>query len=219
MSGDKITFKLKEISMKINVMKKFIFALLSIYLFPIYSLAGNEAMFGLNFGQTPKEIRALGSVLTFKYSKKNFSSYTCTSLPKNFSLAERYILIFSDDSLVKITMIGNTISKDIYGSDGKEAFINTFELLKNKYSIHLFRTDSGLKLYDEPDEFYQCLAYDGCGLYAAILKNDSKTVTLQLKGLERGKGYLIITAEAVPEFEKALKKEKLTTNKGDLDAF
>ena len=176
-------------------------------------------MFGLNFGQTPKEIRAMGSVLSFKDNNKNLSSYTCNSLPKNSSSAEGYTLIFSDDSLVKIIMIGNTISNDIYGSDGKEAFINTFELLKKKYTIHLIRTDSGLELYDEPDEFYQCLAYDGCGLYAAVLKNDFKNITLQLKGLERGKGYLILTAEAVPEFEKALEKQKLTTNKNDSDAF
>ena len=190
-----------------------------VLLISVYAYAGNEAMFGLNFGQTPKEIRALGSTLTFKDNNKNFSSYTCNSLPKNSSSAESYTLIFSDDSLVKVIMIGNTISNDIYGSDGKEAFINTFELLKKKYIVHLFRTELGLELYDESDEFYQCLAYDGCGLYAAILKNDSKNITLQLKGLERGKGYLILTAEAVPEFEKALEKSKLTTNKGDLEAF
>jgi len=193
--------------------------LIVLLLVSVYTYAGNEAMFGLNFGQTPKEIRALGTTLILKNANNNLSSYSCTSLPKNTSSAESYTLIFSNDSLVKIIMIGVDIVNDVYGNEGKEVFMNTLELLKKKYTLDLFRTDLGLTLYNELDEFYQCLAYDGCGLYAATLKNNTKNISLQLKGLERGKGYLLLTIEAEPEFTIALEKSKNITNKGDLEAF
>jgi hypothetical protein len=193
--------------------------MLFVLLISFHIYAGNEAMFGLNFGQTTKEIRAMGVTLIFKDSLNNLFSYKCKTLPKNFSSAESYTLIFSDDSLVKIIMLGNTIDNDLYGNDGKEAFKNTMELLKKKYTVGDVSDFSGLVLYKEPYEFYECLRYEGCGFYAAALKGDNKTVCLELKGLERGKGYLVLVIESVQEFSRALEKSKQMTIKTDLDAL
>ncbi len=56
---------------------------------------------------------------------------------------------------------------------------------------------SGLKLWDEPDEFYQCLDYSGCGFWMSAFedKESGIAVGLQLEGLRRGRGFIKLTYE------------------------
>jgi len=189
-----------------------IFAVCNLY-------AGGDAMFGLIFGQTPKEIRDKGITLVFEKADYNFTIYSCVSLPKNFSTVEKYHLVFSDDSLVKITMLTKDITNDIYGSNGKKQYEETFNLLKKKYTLDVSTMVTGLKVYDEPDEFYECLKYDGCGAFGAIFKNPTKAVLLELKGSGRGVGYIRMGVEAVPEFDQAADKNAKAVQNNNIDAF
>lgn len=51
-------------------------------------------------------------------------------------------------------------------------------------------------MYRRADEFYECLAYTGCGLWMALFKTPEKTASIWLKGVSRGKGYIDVTVEA-----------------------
>ena len=54
----------------------------------------------------------------------------------------------------------------------------------------------GLPLYKDIDEFYQCLAYDGCGGWVSLWQfPDESSIGLILHGLKRGTGFMTITYE------------------------
>lgn len=95
---------------------------------------------------------------------------------------------------------------DIFGSEGKKKFAALKEGLIKKYgnpSNEMERV--GLELWDEPDEFYQCLAYNGCGLWIAIFehKESGQNIVLSLKGLRRGEGLIELTYEG-PMWSKVI---------------
>lgn len=62
-------------------------------------------------------------------------------------------------------MYSEDIENDTYGSEGKEKYENIKTSLRKKYGLPTLKLEvSGLTLWNEPDEFYQCLDYDGCGV-------------------------------------------------------
>jgi hypothetical protein len=116
-------------------------------------------------------------------------------------------------------MISKDITGDIYGTDGKEQYSDLKSKLTKKYDIPDSYEYVGRKLWDEPDEFYQCLAYPGCGTYASFFETKSgETVSIALKGLGRGKGYLKITYEG-PSWSDAVDAYRNKESKSDEDAL
>lgn len=67
---------------------------------------------------------------------------------------------------------------------------------------------SGIILYQNYDEFYQCLAYDGCGYWRDGFKSPDRYISIQLNGLGRGKGYIYLEYEAQPEWDQAFDQNK-----------
>jgi len=187
---------------------------------PTFADEKKEAMFGLNWGMTPKAISSLGITLIKVKEEKNFQDYSTESLPKNLSDIEKYYLVFSDDKLVKIIASCKNITNDPTGSDGKERFDVLNKSLQDKYGTptHKFQYN-GRKLFKEYDEFYECLRYAGCGNWACGYEKPTKVIVLELKGLSRGTGYISLQVEAVPEWGDALNKFKSIKNKSDADAM
>ena len=181
---------------------------------------GDEAMFGLRWGMSPSDVKSLDTVLTKTEAERNLEYYTTTSLPKNVSDIDKYLLIFADGKLVKITAIGTDITGDPSGSKGKQRFDGIFKVLKEKYgkpdtNSHLI----GHKLYKEQDEFYQCLVYKGCGIWVSIFETVDKIIALDLKGIRRGIGYLKIATEAKPQWSEALDIFESKKNASDKNAL
>jgi hypothetical protein len=182
--------------------------------------ADKEALFGLTWGITVESLQKQGIKLDKKKADRNLENYECSSLPKNLSDAESYILVFSDNKLVKIIAATKNIEGDIYGREGKERFDNLKKTLTKKYgppSVNY--QSSGNKLYNENDEFYQCLAYKGCGTWASCFTTPTKDICLDLKGIRRGTGFIQVTAESIPEWGKALEQYKKLKSKSDSDSL
>jgi hypothetical protein len=55
----------------------------------------------------------------------------------------------------------------------------------------------GARLFDQEDEFYQCLAYDGCGVWSSLWEQKpSGGVLLSIEGTGPGKGYVQVDYES-----------------------
>ena len=86
---------------------------------------------------------------------------------------------------------------------------------KPKSSYH----NVGVRLFKDPDEFYQCLAYDGCGFWVDVFDLPDRAILLKLNGLSRGTGFITLAYEAQPEWSKAMDQntaEKMETTKKGL---
>ena len=119
--------------------------------------------------------------------------------PKPFSKADFFQLLFVPNSgLQKVVMIGKDITDDLYGSSGKADYSKLKKALTKKYGDKFKSFEYiGLDLYDESDEFYQCLAYSGCGSHSSFwIDGLNGTIVLSLNGLSRGKGFLKLVYES-----------------------
>jgi hypothetical protein len=155
-----------------------------------------NAMFGLDWGMSPSSIEAMGVALTETSVQDNLHIYECDLLPKNYSLAKKYLLAFDkDSSLIKIKMVTELISNDPFGKEGKERFDNLLSLFKSKFEINRIYCDAGNESY-KPDEFYESLM--GSGSWEAVLKDSNKNIRMELKGLEKGVGFMQVIIEVIP---------------------
>lgn len=169
-----------------------------------------QGAFGYYFGLTPEQIQAAGIELETFSTDGGIAAYQTVAAPLPWDGAEYYTLAFAKNSLVKIFAVGKTITGDSTGSDGKEAYkVLTTALIekygKPKRSIH----KTGMRLYQNRDEFYQCLAYDGCGLWVDLFESHDRAILIQLKGLRRGEGIIHLSYEARPEWEEALDQNRV----------
>jgi len=157
------------------------------------------APFGLEWGIFEKDFKAKGIVASCETSG-GLISCEASVVPQSVSVADNYVLVLDSKSgLQKVVMIGKTIDGDSYGSQGKLAYQSIKSTLENKYSSPESFEYVGRKLYRDSDEFYQCLAYDGCGKWASYWSvGDDKGgfIGLHLKGLRRGQGYITLTYES-----------------------
>lgn len=192
-------------------------ALLSL---PAFAADGDEALFGLRWGMTVAEVKAAGVTLSKTRGDRNLETYKASSMPKNLSDFESYSMVFADGRLVKIWGLSKDIANDPSGSAGKERFEALRTALIQKYGQPKLNSQTvGNKLFKEYDEFYQCLAYSGCGLWVSTFGTPDKDLSIELKGLRRGTGYVDITAEAKPQWGQALEVYKSRKNSSDKDAL
>ncbi len=207
-------------------MKLRLTALLALCLTTQVTLAQDvTAPAGLRWGLSENDLASMNVSLSDCKDTPTHRYCKTSNVPKPLSFAERYQLIFIGGKLLKTRIIGKDILGDIYGTSGKASFDRILNGLKKKYTVKDFAHSqfiyTGRKLYDESDEFYQCLNYVGCGKHVIYIvpeegKNGRGTVTLELNGLSRGKGYLDVIHES-PLWSEELDKAKEAQNEADLD--
>ena len=182
-----------------------------VFIGPAYSTG--DAVFGLRWGDSPTLIRQSGITLKKLEDGKNISLYRADSLPKNFPTAEKYTLLFEGDtSLVKIIMLSKTILEDPDGSKGRTSFDAICDMIGKKNAFaHGF-----CAIRDSSEPFYPCLAARGCGSWIKIFKSPNKSISVALRGVTSESGYIIISAEAIPEFEIAVENSKSNPRRGSL---
>jgi len=211
------TVRAKQKMEKIMIKK----LLLPVLLFLPYANVMADGPFGTIWGKSISGTEAQGVSCGEKTAKNRFTICKTTKLPKNLSISEQYSLYFDKKyNLQKVTMISKDITGDPYGSDGKEKYSDLKTKLTKKYGNPTGSYEYiGRKLYEESDEFYQCLRYSGCGTYISFFESKSgEVVALELKGLGRGKGYITIGYEG-PSWSDALDAYKNKVSKSDEDAL
>jgi len=191
--------------------------LLAVCLSISYPAQSTEAPFGLSWGESKSAVENKGINLQASGGQGRVSSYKTNHLPNDLSIAELYTLIFDTEyNLQKIILISKDIDSDIYGSKGKEIFADLKSKLAQKYGNPTSGLEIvGTELYNEQDEFYQCLAYEGCGTWISLYKKQDVSVVLKLNGLGRGKGYITITYEG-PNWSNVV--DALKQKESELDA-
>ena len=197
--------------------KLFVGALLALSIFASQAADVFPEPFGLAWGMSESGLQKLGfNQVSDSGGLKVFSS---VSAPKAWSKAENYVAVTYQGRLVKAAAVSMDFTDDIYGSEGKETYNQVKDLLTKKYgspSKHYERV--GGKLYDDSDEFYQCLDYSGCGAYLSIFDYAGGVISVQLKGKRRGQGFLTIGYES-PSFAVAKKEIERGDLESDADAF
>lgn len=174
--------------------------------------------FGLKWGMTVDELDRYGFAPIQGFDTK-FNGMSSKSAPKPWSKAETYLALTYNNRLVKVAAFSVDITDDIYGAEGKEMYNQIKDRLIRKYGNPSTQNEYvGRDLYDEPDEFYQCLDRSGCGAYISLFKMFGGTIAIQLKGRRRGSGYLSIGYES-PEFLSAKEQQKEASSKSDDEAF
>jgi len=171
--------------------------------------ADGDALFGLHWGMSPEEVRNSGATIEFNSQDRNLFVYKATSLPKNLNDVKFYKLIFDNNqSLVKMGLLLNMITDDPAGIDGKDRFIQLEKILDKKYKKDQQRSiqSSGNNSYKNIDEFYQCLAYKGCGLWVSKFEGSNMQIAIWLHGTSRGTGYIELEAESIPEWRETIER-------------
>ncbi|MBC6473005.1 MAG: hypothetical protein GDA48_09450 [Hormoscilla sp. GM102CHS1] len=170
------------------------------------------APFGLEWGMRRNAIASQGVSLTFVSKKKGLAVYMTDSLPKNLSGADFYGLLFDEsDRLVKVAYVSETISSDFYGAEGKKWYFRLKEKITRRYGKPESYEWIGLELYTDPDEFYQCLDYHGCGNWASFWgSKDEGRILLEIFGSGKGRGYVRLEYESPLLYEHIDKYERQT---------
>jgi len=157
----------------------------------------SDAPFGLKWGMSSEDLKANGVKIEYKDSKNTTTRYLATNLPKTMNNTDVLSLyIDSKHGLVKITWFSTDITDDAYGNKGKIKYTELKELLTNKYGSSKKEYEYiGRSLYKESDEFYQCLNYSGCGMFATVFEDEKSAIVLKIDGTSRGVGYIEIVYE------------------------
>jgi len=180
----------------------------------------NTGPFGIKWVASVEELESMGIKLKTISLKGRITIYISSKLPKNISMAELYFLFFDKQfKLQKVKMISKDITGDAYGSEGKKTYSTFKSKLQKKYGAPTIEIERvGLALYDGHGEFYQCLAYAGCGKWASAFETSDTAITIELKGKRRGSGYILLTYEG-PSWSNAVDAMKSSTSKSDNDAL
>ncbi len=144
------------------------------------------------------------------------------SAPRPLSETQTITAIIDDIfGLQKLIWSGCQTDNDALGSNGKSKYARLKDMLSRKYGLPENSYEySGCDVYTEADEFYQCLAYDGCGKWVSFWpdRGGMKFIVLELLGLDRGAGYVQITFEG-PQWYDALAEIEKLKDAEDFDAL
>jgi hypothetical protein len=156
-----------------------------------------EAPFGLKWGITKEALGDAGIIFSECSDEGWVEQCRTESVPKNISMGDFYLLLFTKKyGLQKAVMLGKDISGDPNGSSGKDKYAKLKQALKNKYEKSVSYEWVGRELWGESDEFYQCLDYEGCGSWTTYwTENHEGSIALELKGVNRGEGYIRLSYE------------------------
>jgi hypothetical protein len=202
------------------MIRSLILIILVIVAMPVMAQDAFPAPFGLKWGASAADLRALGFAPFGEGAGANdLHTFTSSSAPKPWSKAHTYFAFLFRDRLVKVVVRSEPIADDVAGIRGKELYGSVKETLVAKYGAPSSHTEIiGMKLYKDYDEFYQCLGYSGCGIYVSIFKHGGGVVALALEGQSRGSGFLSVQYES-PEFAEALADIKAGNQESDASAL
>jgi hypothetical protein len=202
-------------------MKKWIVVLV-VALFPALAQGADgvdNGILGLEFGQTVAQVKGAGVGLApTGESRFGAAQFRAENVPSPVSGFPDVLLMFFDDKLVKVLLVGDTVTDDAYGATLKARFDALRSTLKKKYTETKEMTRAGLKLYDQSSEFMSCLNYSGCGMWAVVFEGGGRDMVLEIRSTGRTSGYLLLTVEG-PGFAAVVDEIRRRSEKDVEDAL
>ena len=178
-----------------------------------------KAPFGLNWGEMMTDFDNLDDCEDFK---STLTVCDIISPPALISDGRSYWGVFDKQKgLVKAGFSTNYFTNDSYGTEGKNRFDEIKNALLKKYpnaeNDELIMMHA--ELYEDSDEFYECLRYDGCGYHTLFLMaDDSSSLSVQINGISRGKGYISVAYES-SMFSEVMDKNEELIKKSDIESL
>lgn len=149
-----------------------------------------EAPFGLTWGMSVGQVRALGIEITPLDDEKG-ASFSATRLPKMLSDVERVRLNFGfDDKLFKIVAASKSYENDPYGLDVRARYGQLKELLGDKYGKGSSIERLGSSIYREPRHFIYGL-YSGESWWLTTYEKGKVEIELSIRGLSTDTGFWV----------------------------
>ncbi|CAM6702482.1 hypothetical protein KI485_000950 [Salmonella enterica subsp. enterica serovar Infantis] len=134
------------------------------------------------------------------------------------SISEIYGTVDKKYGLVRVILI-KVIHNDAFGHEGIESYKRYKKILSDKYGKPESYEYSGRLVYKNKSEFYECLAYEGCGGYSSFFSpSNDGGLYMMLKGYRRGEGELRIIYES-KEFNNAQKEIESISEEKDKAAL
>lgn len=181
------------------------------------------APFGLTWGASADAVgQALGVVPDPEPLWGRLNSFTSSKAPITPPDTDMILAaVDPEHGLGRVIWISTTIEDDPFGSEGRGRYNALQQVLTEKYGKPSRKTEeTGAKLWKDRDEFYECLDYQGCGLWMSLWEVGTPPVLigLRIKGVRRGTGYVVITYEG-PNWDAILDAVKAGEAKAKKDAF
>lgn len=145
------------------------------------------------------DLSALGIKVASTAKLGELAILNVKDMPGAFPDTSLVNLLFDHDlGLVKVRWVGTSISDDPVGTHGRSKYS---EMKKVILQARGNPTDEtmvvGARLFDQEDEFYQCLSYEGCGVWSSLWEQKpSGGVLLSIEGIGPGKGYVQLDYES-----------------------
>lgn len=155
--------------------------------------------FGLKWGMHVNDLSSLGIKVASTSTSGNIVVVNVKELPNAFPDTDAVNMLFDRQlGLVKVRWTSTAVTGDPNGSQGRSKY---GEMKKTVVETRGNPSDEtlvvGARLFDQEDEFYQCLTYEGCGVWSALWEEKpSGGVLLSVEGLGPGQGYVQLDFES-----------------------
>lgn len=172
----------------------------------------NAAPFGLSWGMSATELRALGAELSEPKDSDFGVSYTATRLPKVLTDVETIHLSFGyDDKLWRVATVSREFSNDPYGGALRQRYDELSRVLAEKYGRGTQFHHDDPNQYAGPDDFLMNVRM-GRAWHYTDYETDQLTIQLGVGALSSSDGYWrLIFANKV--LRKGFKQRKVTHEK------
>jgi hypothetical protein len=157
------------------------------------------APFGLDWGMQISDLTVRDIPVQSQTKSGNLTIVTVTQTPQMLEDTYLVSLLFDNErGLVKVRWLSNDIEGDAAGKLGRQKYAAVHRFVVENYGEP---SDEalvvGARLFDQDDEFYQCLRYEGCGIWSAIWEQEpSGGILLSIEGLGAGKGFVQVDFES-----------------------
>lgn len=196
----------------------------AIFFLPAPAVAEKRAPFGLKWGHSITQSTARGMIGKVESKDKNTTIFKVKKFPinprdTNFG----YTIFIKNYNLQKIIWHSKIITGDSFGDVGKTKFAKLERIITNKYgppSPSSSMKKVGIKLFKKRDEFYQCLGYTNCGIWAVLWKiTGGGIISLEINASGRpGEGWLTAVYEG-PHWIAHVKRQNSEENRITKEAF
>ena len=155
--------------------------------------------FGLKWGMKQGDLSELGIKVGERTQTGELTVVKAEEIPDAFADTKMVNMLFDRQlGLVKVRWISYDIEADPNGSLGRSKYGEMKAIIASQLGEPTDETlVVGARLFDQEDEFYQCLAYEGCGVWSALWEHSpSGGVLLSVEGVGAGKGFVQIDYES-----------------------
>ncbi len=155
--------------------------------------------FGLKWGMQQGDLSDLGIKVKERSKSGALTVVSSEEIPDAYADTKMVSMLFDRElGLVKVRWISYDIEADPNGSLGRSKYGEMKAIIASQLGEPTDETlVVGARLFDQEDEFYQCLVYEGCGVWSALWEHaPSGGVLLSVEGTGPGSGFVQIDYES-----------------------